>query len=115
MSVTRHEPRKILSCVVEGGGLVYTAGITAEDFSLGVTEQTEQVLAEIDRLLAIAGTDKSKILNATIWVPDIRLRDGMNVAWNAWTGGENLPARACIEAKLAGADILVEIAVVAVK
>lgn len=115
MSVTRHEPRKILSCVVEGGGLVYTAGITAEDFSLGVTDQTTQVLAEIDRLLALAGTDKSKILSATIWVPDIRLRDDMNVAWNQWTGGENLPARACIEAKLAGPNILVEIAVVAVK
>ncbi len=115
MSVKRHEPRKILSCVVEGGGLVYTAGITAEDVSLGVTEQTGQVLAEIDRLLALAGSDKSKILSATIWVPDIRLRDDMNVAWNAWTGGENLPARACIEAKLAGTDILVEIAVVAVK
>ncbi len=45
MSITRDEPRKILSCVVEGGGLVYTAGIKADDFSLGVTEQTEQVLA----------------------------------------------------------------------
>jgi len=115
MSVIRHEPKKILSSVVEGGGLVYTAGITADDFSLDVKGQTEQVLAEIDRLLGLAGTDKSKILYATIWVPDIRLRDDMNVAWNAWTGGENLPARACIEAKLAGPSILVEIAVVAVK
>lgn len=115
MSVTRHEPRKILSCVVEGGGHVYTAGITADDFSLDVKGQTEQVLAEIDRLLAVAGTDKSKIMYATIWVPDIRLRDEMNVAWNAWTGGENLPARACIEAKLAAPNILVEIAVVALK
>lgn len=115
MSVTRHEPRKILSCVVEGGGQVYTAGITADDFSLDVKGQTEQVLAEIDRLLAVAGSDKTKIMFATIWVPDIRLRDEMNVAWNAWTGGENLPARACIEAKLAGPNILVEIAVVALK
>lgn len=115
MSVTRHESKKILSAVVEGGGLVYTAGITADDLSEDVQGQTRQVLDEIDRLLALAGTDKSKILSATIWVPDIRLRDDMNVAWNAWTGGENLPARACIEAKLAGANILVEIAVVAVK
>jgi enamine deaminase RidA (YjgF/YER057c/UK114 family) len=115
MSVIRHEPKKILSSVVEGGGLVFTAGITADDFSLAVKGQTEQVLAEIDRLLAVAGTDKSKILSATIWVPDIRLRDEMNTAWNAWTGGENLPARACIEAKLAGPNILVEIAVVAAK
>lgn len=115
MSVIRHEPHGILSGVVEGGGLVFTAGVTADDFSLGVVEQTKQVLDEIDRLLALAGTDKSKILSATIWVPDIRLRDGMNEAWNAWTGGDNLPARACIEAKLANPKILVEIAVVAVK
>lgn len=115
MSVTRHESHGILSPVVEGGGLVFTAGITADDFSLGVTGQTEQVLKEIDRLLALAGSDKSKILSATIWVPDIRLRDDMNIAWNSWTGGENLPARACIEAKLANPAILVEIAVVAVK
>lgn len=115
MSVTRHEPRKILSCVTEGADLVYTAGITADDTTQDVQGQTAQVLAEIDRLLELAGTDKSKILNATIWVPDIRLRDDMNVAWNAWTGGENLPARACIEAKLAGPDILVEIQVTAVK
>lgn len=115
MSVTRHEPKEILSRVVEGGGLVYTAGITADDTSQDTQGQTAQVLTEIDRLLAVAGTDKSKVLSATIWVPDIRLRDEMNVAWNAWTEGKNLPARACIEARLARKDILVEIAVVAVK
>lgn len=115
MSVTRHEPHGILSAVVEGGGLVFTAGVTAKELNQDVKGQTEQVLAEIDRRLALAGTDKSKIMSATIWVSDIRLRDDMNVAWNAWTGGENLPARACIEARLANPAILVEIAVVAVK
>ena len=115
MSVIRHESHGILSAVVESGGLVFTAGITAKDLDQNVTGQTEQVLAEIDRRLALAGTDKSKIMSATIWVSDIRLRDDMNVAWNAWTGGENLPARACIEAKLANPAIFVEIAVVAVK
>lgn len=115
MTVKRHEPKQILSRVVEGGGLVFTAGITADDTSQGVKGQTEQILAEIDRLLAVAGTDKSKVLSATIWVPDIRLRDDMNVAWNAWTGGQNLPARACIEARLARQEILVEIAMVAAK
>ena len=54
-------------------------------------------------------------MSATIWVPDIRLRDSMNEAWNAWTGGENLPGRACIEAKLADPRLLVEIAVIAAK
>ena len=77
--------------------------------------QTQQILKEIDRLLKLCGTDKTKVVSATIWVPDIRLRDPMNEAWNAWTGGENLPGRACIEAKLADPRLLVEIAVVAAK
>jgi enamine deaminase RidA (YjgF/YER057c/UK114 family) len=115
MTIKRHEPSKILSKAVEANGFVFTAGITAEDSSLNVQGQTKQVLAEIDRVLKLAGTDKSKILSATIWVPDIRLRDGMNESWNAWTGGQNLPGRACIEAKLADPKLLVEIAVVAVK
>lgn len=115
MSITRHEPKQILSSVVEGGGLVYTAGVTADDFSKDVKGQTKEVLDEIDRLLALAGTGKSNILSATIWVSDIRLRDAMNDIWNQWTDKANLPARACIEAKLAAPNILVEIAVVAVK
>lgn len=115
MTVVRFEPRRILSNVVEGGGLVFTAGITAKNLDQDVKGQTCEVLAEIDRLLALAGTDKSKVLFATIWVPDIRLRDDMNESWNAWTGGEDLPARACVEAKLADSKILVEIAVIAAK
>lgn len=115
MTIKRHEPSKILSKVVEANGFVFTAGITAEDSSQNVQGQTKQVLAEIDRVLKLAGTDKSKIVSATIWVPDIRLRDGMNESWNAWTGGQNLPGRACIEAKLADPKLLVEIGVIAVK
>ncbi|GAB4237258.1 MAG: RidA family protein [Methyloligellaceae bacterium] len=113
--IVRHESSGILSSAVEAGGLVFTAGLTAKDLDQDVKGQTAQTLAEIDRVLALAGTDKSKILSATIWVPDIRLRDAMNSVWTAWTGGENLPARACVEAKLADPRLLVEIAVVAAK
>src|SRR5689334_2195809 len=105
MTIKRHEPSKILSKCVEANGFVFTA----EDSSQNVQGQTKQVLAEIDRVLKLAGTDKSKIVSATIWVPDIRLRDGMNESWNAWTGGKDLPGRACIEAKLADPKLLVEI------
>jgi enamine deaminase RidA (YjgF/YER057c/UK114 family) len=77
--------------------------------------QTEEILTEIDRLLALGGTDKSKAVSATIWVTDIRNRERMNEAWSAWTGGKNLPGRACIEAKLADPRMLVEIAVIAAK
>jgi len=115
MTIKRHEPSRIYSKVVEANGFVFTAGIVADDIKQDVKGQTQQVLAEIDRVLKVAGTDKSKVVSATIWVTDIRSRDAMNEAWNAWTGGENLPGRACIEAKLADPRMLVEIGVIAAK
>lgn len=115
MSIVRHEPAGIYSKVVEANGFVYTAGITPKDLTVPIEGQTRQVLAEIDRLLALCGTDKSKILQATIWVSHIRAREALNVIWTEWTGGNNLPARACVEAQLADPRMQVEIAVVAVK
>jgi enamine deaminase RidA (YjgF/YER057c/UK114 family) len=115
MAIVRHEPSAILSKVVEANGFVFTAGVVADDVKQDCKGQSAQILSEIDRLLKLAGTDKSKIVSATIWLPDIRLRDQMNEAWNAWTGGKNLPGRACVEAKLADPRMLVEISVVAVK
>ena len=115
MTIVRHEPSAILSKAVEAAGLVFTAGVVADDLKADVKGQTEQILTEIDRLLKLAGTGKTKVVSATIWVADIRTRDAMNEAWTAWTGGVNLPGRACIEAKLANPRALVEIAVVAAK
>jgi enamine deaminase RidA (YjgF/YER057c/UK114 family) len=115
MTIKRHEPSKIYSKVVEANGFVFTAGVVADDVTQDVKGQTQQILKEIDRLLKLAGSDKTKAVSATIWVTDIRNRDAMNEAWIAWTGGENLPGRACIEAKLADPRMLVEIAVVAAK
>jgi len=115
MTIKRHEPSKIYSKVVEANGFVFTAGVVADDVTQDVKSQTQQILKEIDRLLKLAGSDKTKAVSATIWVTDIRNRDAMNEAWIAWTGGENLPGRACIEAKLADPRMLVEIAVVAAK
>ena len=83
MPITRYEPSKILSKVVEANGFVYTAGVVADDNSLDVKGQTAQTLKEIDRLLKLCGANKSKVISATIWLPDIRLRDQMNEAWNA--------------------------------
>src|SRR6476469_208886 len=112
MAATRHEPSKLLSKVVEANGFVFTAGITAADRKQDAKGQTEQIPTEIDRLLTLCGTDKTQPLAATMWVPDIRLRDPMNEGWNAWTKGENLPGRAGIEAKLVDPQVLVENAVV---
>jgi len=115
MSVTRHEAGPILSLAVEHGGTVYLAGVVAKDLKQDVKGQTREILAEIDRLLAKCGSDKSKILSATIWVTDIRNRTPMNEVWTAWVDKKNLPARACVEAALADPNALVEIMVTAAK
>jgi enamine deaminase RidA (YjgF/YER057c/UK114 family) len=115
MTIKRHDPAKILSGAVEHGDTVYLAGQVAKDVSRDIKGQTEDILGQIDALLAKCGSHKSKILSATIWVTDIRHRDAMNQAWSAWVDPKNLPARACIEAKLADSRMLVEIAVIAAK
>ncbi|HUG76726.1 MAG TPA: RidA family protein [Burkholderiales bacterium] len=115
MSITRHDATSILSNAVEHGNTLYLAGVVAKDLGKDVKGQTREVLEEIDRLLAKCGSHKSKILSATLWVTDIRNRAPMNEAWSAWVDAKNLPARACVEAKLADPRALVEIMVVAAK
>lgn len=115
MPITRHESSSVYSKAVEANGAVYTAGIVPGDLSRDVKGQTEEVLAEIDRLLGLCGTNKTHVVSATIWLSDIRLREAMNEAWIAWLGGKDAPVRACVEAKLVDPRMLVEIAVVAVK
>ena len=115
MSSTRHDPTAILSNAVVHGETVYLAGVVAKNVDQDVKGQTRQILDEIDRLLAKCGSGKSKVLSATIWVTDIRNRAPMNEVWSAWTDPKNLPARACVEAKLADPRALVEIMVTAAK
>src|SRR5262245_51586654 len=115
MSVTRHESNNILSLAVEHGDTVYLAGIVAKNLDADVKGQTKEILGEIDRLLAKCGTNKSKILAATIWVTDIRNRAAMNEVWTPWCDAKNMPVRACVEAKLADPRGLVEIMVTAAK
>ena len=115
MSITRHEQSTILSQAVEHGATVYLAGVVAKDLDRDIKGQTQEVLASIDRLLAKCGSDKSRIMSATIWVTDIRDRAPMNEVWTAWVDPKNVPARACVEAKLADPRALVEIMVVAAK
>ena len=115
MSIARHDPTAILSNAVVHGDTVYLAGVVAKDLDKDVKGQTKEILDEIDRLLGKCGSDKSKILSATIWVTDIRNRAPMNEVWTAWVDKKNLPARACVEAALADPKALVEIMVVAAK
>jgi enamine deaminase RidA (YjgF/YER057c/UK114 family) len=115
MTIARHDPSSILSNAVEHDGTVYLAGIVAKDLNKDVKGQTKEIVDEMDRLLAKCGSSKSKLLSATIWVTDIRNRAPMNEVWTAWVDPKNLPARACIEAKLADPKALVEIMVIAAK
>lgn len=115
MAVTRHEQNKVYSKVVEANGFVFTAGITANDDTQDIKGQTQQILSEIDRLLGLCGANKSHIVSAMIWVTDIRNRDAMNEVWFEWTAGKDMPVRACVEARLASTELLVEIQVTAAK
>ncbi|HEX7374843.1 MAG TPA: RidA family protein, partial [Steroidobacteraceae bacterium] len=104
-----------MSQAVIHGNTVYLAGQVAANAAEGVAGQTRQVLAEIDRLLAAAGSDKTRILSATIYLADIATFGEMNSVWDAWVAKEHPPARATVEAKLAAPAYKVEIQVIAAK
>jgi enamine deaminase RidA (YjgF/YER057c/UK114 family) len=116
MSVERHEVGPRMSQIVVHGNTVYLAGIVARDApGKSVTEQTKNILSIIDGYLKKAGTDKSKVLSANIWITDMKTFGEMNAVWDAWVSPGNTPARATVEAKLASPDYKVEIMVVAAK
>lgn len=115
MTIQRHEQSPTLSKAVQYGDTVYLAGITARDLDKDIKGQAQEVLTEIDRLLAKCGSNKAKILTAQIWVTDIRNRPLFNDVWMGWVDKTNMPARACVEAKLAEAKALIEIMVVAAR
>jgi len=115
MSVQRIKPGPRMSQAVVHGNTVYLQGLTADDASLDVKGQTAQILAKIDTLLAQAGSDKSKLLSANIWLTDIGTWSQMNEVWDAWVSPGNAPARATVQAKLAVPGWKVEIMVQAAK
>ena len=115
MSIKRINAGPRMSQAVVYGQTVYLAGLTADDTSQDVKGQTAQILAKIDKLLAEAGTDKSKVLSANIWLTDIKTWSQMNEVWDKWVSPGNTPARATVEAKLAVPGLSVEIMVTAAK
>jgi len=115
MTITRHNVGPRMSQAVVHGDTVYLAGQVASDPSAGVKGQTEQILKKIDGALAGAGSSKSKVLSATVWLANMGTYDEMNAAWDAWVDPANTPARATVEARLASPKYLVEIAVVAAR
>jgi len=116
MSIKRIDVGARMSGAVIHGNTVYLAGQVAnQSAGQSVTEQTKEILAIIDSLLAEAGTDKSKLLMVNIWLTDMSTFQEMNAVWDAWVSAGNTPARATVEAKLAAPAFKVEIAVIAAK
>jgi enamine deaminase RidA (YjgF/YER057c/UK114 family) len=115
MSIKRINAGARMSSAVVHGDTVYLAGLTADDAKADVKVQTKQILDKVDKFLAEAGTDKSKVLSANIWLTDISTWSQMNEVWDAWVSPGNAPARATVEAKLAAPGLKVEIMIQAAK
>jgi enamine deaminase RidA (YjgF/YER057c/UK114 family) len=114
MDIQRINPREWNSSASVCGNLVFLSGTVADDKSLDMKGQTEQVLKKIDAMLAKAGTNKSRILSATVYMADAARKDEMNEAWMAWVDRANLPTRTAVGAALTPGT-LVEITVCAAK
>jgi enamine deaminase RidA (YjgF/YER057c/UK114 family) len=116
MKIERHDIGPRMSKAVVHGDTVYLAGIVADTpKGKSMTEQTRSILSQIDGFLAQAGSNKTKLLSANIWIADMAEFAEMNAVWDAWVSPGNTPARATVEAKLASPDYLVEIMVVAAR
>ena len=112
MAIERIESGPRMSQAVVHGDTVYLAGQVGAPGE-SVTVQTQQVLAQIEKLLAATGSDKSKILTATIWMADMADFAEMNAVWDKWVDGKDAPARATGEAKLAAPEYKVEFIITA--
>ena len=113
--IIRTEPGKILAKAVEYHGFVYLPGVTAQDTGKDIKGQTAEVLAQIDAMLETHGTDKTRLLQAQIWLKHIDDRPAMNELWSAWLPEGGAPVRACVQAELADPKLLVEIMITACK
>jgi enamine deaminase RidA (YjgF/YER057c/UK114 family) len=113
--IIRTEPGEVLARAVEYHGFVFVQGVTARDLTADVIGQTRDVLEQIDTILETHGTDNTRLLQAQIWLKDIRDREAMNQVWSAWLPQGGAPARACVQAHMADPRHLVEIMVTACK
>lgn len=114
MNIRRIECGSRMSQAVVCNGMVFLAGqVTTDENLTSVRAQTQSALAQIDRLLAAAGTSKQNLLWANIWLADMATFGEMNSVWDQWVAQGHTPARATVEARLAGPEYLVEIAVTA--
>ena len=113
MSIKRFHVGPRMSDMAVHSGTIYLAGQVADDTSQDITGQTKQILATIDKLLAEAGSDKTRILSTTIYITDMANFPAMNAVWDSWVAQGNTPPRATVQAQLAKPAYLVEITVIA--
>jgi enamine deaminase RidA (YjgF/YER057c/UK114 family) len=115
MPIERIEPGPRMSRAVVHDGTIFTAGHVPDDATADVAGQTRQVLARLEATLALAGSDKSRVVSATIYLADITNFEAMNAVWDAWVDKANPPARATVEARLARPEFQVEIVAIAAR
>ena len=113
MSIERIETKQRMSRIVIHNNTVYLCGQVADDANAGIQEQTRTMLDKVDTLLQRAGSDREHLLSATVYIRDMKDFAAMNEVWDAWVPEGHAPARACVEARIARPELLVEISVVA--
>lgn len=114
MAIQRQLTNERMSQIVTYNGTLYLAGQVGNDMNAGIEQQTRETLGNIERLLDLAGTDKTRLLSVTIYLKDIDADfQGMNAVWDKWLPKGVAPARATVAAKLCEPEILVEMSVVA--
>jgi enamine deaminase RidA (YjgF/YER057c/UK114 family) len=113
MKIERQETKQRMSRIVKHNGTIYLCGQVCADATKDISEQTQTMLDKVDDLLIQAGSDREHMLSATVYVRDMKDFAGMNAVWDAWVPEGHAPARACVEARMARAELLVEISVVA--
>lgn len=112
-NIERQEVGQRMSRIVKHNGMIFLCGQVAADANADIIEQTQTMLDKVDALLMQAGSDREHMLSATIYLRDMKDFAAMNAVWDAWVPEGHAPARACVEARLARAELLVEISVVA--
>ena len=112
MNIERHGTTRRYSDVVTHGNTVYLVEVP-DTLSADITVQTREVLAAVDKRLRQAGSSKSRLLMATIYLRDMADYDGMNAVWDNWVPEGTAPARACVQARLANSEMRVEVVVIA--
>jgi len=112
-AITRMETTDRMSKIVIHQDTVYLCGQVADNGDAPIGPQTENMLAKVEKLLGQAGSGKENILSATLYLRDMKDFAGMNAIWDKWIPEGHAPARACVEARLARPDLLVEVSVIA--